>query len=483
MDILSLNIKDTNILLQNKRISSKELVSEYISRIKKYDKTINAFTSLNEGYALNKAEQIDKKGDFSNPLCGIPFTLKDNFCSKESESTACSNILKDFCPPYESTVVKKLKDSGAIVLGKTNTDEFTMGSSTETSIHGVTKNPWDKSRVAGGSSGGPVAAVVSNMCMFSLGTDTGGSIRQPSSLCGATGLKVTYGRTSRFGVMSMASSLDSIGPIAKSAEDIAIILRYIAGHDPKDSTTPKVEVPDYIKHLDNNIKGLKIGLPKEYFVDGIDKEVKEAIETAITNLKELGAEIIEVSLPNTKYVLPVYYVIVSLEVSSNMARYDGIRYGLPSKQSKDLVDHYFQTRSKGFGKEVKNRIMVGTYIHSLGYDGAYYIKAQKVRKMLLNEYNEAFRKVDVILSPSTPEVAFKIGEKNSDPVKMYLSDIFTVSANLVGMPCISIPCGFTTNNLPIGMQLLGPQFSESKILKVANTYQNCTEWHKKRPLL
>jgi len=478
----TLNILEAHAKLKSKEISAEELTKACLNQIKKYNDKFNIFTVINEKQALQQSKKIDKESNFNHPLKGIPYALKDNFCSLDTPSTASSQMLEGFQSPYEATVVKKLKKVGAISLGKTNTDEFTMGSSTETSYYGPTKNPWDKNRVAGGSSGGPTAAVAADMCLFALGTDTGGSIRQPSALCGTVGLKVSYGRTSRFGVMSMASSLDTIGPIGKTVADTATILKTIAGRDIHDSTTPDIPVPDYSAALTGNIKGLKIGIPKEYFVEGMEIGVTKSVQNSIEKLKELGAEIINISLPHTKYVLPVYYVVASLEVSSNMARYDGIRYGLKSSKAKNLLDHYFQLRSKGFGSEVKRRVMIGTYIHSLGYDGAYYIKAQKVRTLLKQDYSEAYKKVDVILTPISPTTAFKIGEKHSDPITMYLCDIFTVSANLVGMPSISIPCGFS-NNLPVGLQIIGPQFKEEIVLKTADAYEKNTTWHLQKPNL
>jgi aspartyl-tRNA(Asn)/glutamyl-tRNA(Gln) amidotransferase subunit A len=481
-DFSRLTIKEAHQKLKNKEVSARELTEACLAQIHKLNDQINAFVHLNEEYALARADQIDREGNFDHPLKGIPCSLKDVFCSEETKTTGSSKILEGFTSPYIATTVQKLLDAGAIILGKVNTDEFTMGASSETSFYGSTKNPWDLTRVAGGSSGGSAASVATDMCFFSLGTDTGGSIRLPAAFCGVTGLKVTYGRTSRFGVMSMSSSIDTIGPICKNVEDAALVLQTIAGRDPYDSTTPDVPVPDYSQVLNQDIRGMRIGIPKEYFIKGIDPEVEQAVSQAIEQMKDLGAEIIEVSLPHTKYVLPVYYVIVSLEVSSNMARYDGIRFGLGQQEAENLLDHYFQLRSRGFGREVKRRIMIGTYIHSLGYDGAYYIKAQKVRTLLKRDFQEVFSKVNVIMSPISPVTAFKIGEKTTDPVRMYLMDIFTASVNLVGIPGISVPCGFI-KGLPVGLQFMGPQFGEDCIFKAANAYQRATKWHLQKPAL
>ena len=396
-------------------------------------------------------------------------------------TTCASRILENFVPPYDATVVEKLKNSGIVMLGKLNMDEFAMGSSTENSAFAKTVNPWDIERVPGGSSGGSSAAVASGLCAASVGTDTGGSIRQPASLCGVVGLKPTYGRVSRFGMIAFASSLDQGGPITKDVTDAALVLSAIAGHDHKDATSINAPVPDYAASLNNGVKGLKIGIPKEYFISGLDKEVEEAVSAAIDVLKGLGCETIEVSLPHTEYAVAVYYLIATAEASSNLARFDGVKYGLRKDTGKGLLDMYKETRDKGFGSEVKRRIMLGTYALSAGYYDAYYKKASQVRTLIKSDFIEAFKKCDVILTPTSPTAAFKFGEKTDDPLTMYLSDIFTISCNLAGIPGISIPCGFTKNGLPIGLQLLGRHLDEQTILNAAFAYEKSTEWHKKRP--
>jgi aspartyl-tRNA(Asn)/glutamyl-tRNA(Gln) amidotransferase subunit A len=401
----------------------------------------------------------------------LPIGVKDNFCELGVTSEACSNILKGYVSPYEGTVVSKLREMGAVFLGHTNTDEFTMGASTETSSYGVTRNPSDTERVAGGSSGGSAAAVAAGMCVWALGTDTGGSIRQPAAFCGVTGLKVTYGRVSRYGVMSMASSLDTIGCLTQTPEDAAIVLREIAGKDEQDMTTPDVEVPDYAATVGSKIKGLKIGVPKEYFIDGLDKEVESTVRGVIADLEKKGAEVVEISLPSTKYGVAVYYIICPSEVSSNMARYDGIRFG-PKSDDKDLVASYFEARSRGFGDEVKRRIMIGTYALSAGYFDAYYVKAQKVRTLFRQEFDAAFKKVDVIMTPTTPSHAFKVGDQIDDPVKMYLEDVMTIPASVAGICGVSVPCGESKGGLPIGVQILGDQFCEEVILRVADKVES-----------
>lgn len=478
--ITQLSLTQTHEKLKSKEISCVELVQAYVDRIKKYNDDMNALVAVNEEYALEEAKQRDEGGGFSHPLAGIPFVLKDNYCSDESVSQAGSHILDGFQAPYDATSVKRMKDCGAIVLGKGNTDEFTMGASTETSYFGVTKNPWDLERVAGGSSGGPAASVAADLCVFSLGTDTGGSIRQPASLVGCTGLKPTYGRTSRYGVMSMASSLDTIGPLTKTVEDTALILKELAGRDVQDSTTADVPVPDYLEEIKKDVKGMKIGMPKEYFVDGMEEGVKKSIEEAIDQLKSLGAEIVEVSLPHTKYALAVYHTIGPLEISANMARYDGIRYGLKGEGAEDLVDYYRKVRNEGFGEEVKIRITIGRLIDAIGYADKFYKKARKVQALMKRDFDEVFEKVDVLVCPTSPSVAFKIGEKTHDPVAMYLSDIFTMPINLTGMPAISIPSR-PSDNLPVGLQFIGNQFEEEKVLRVAHQYQIATEWASMRP--
>ena len=488
----SLTITQAHEKLKNKEVSCTELVQSCLDAIDEKNPELNAVVYVNKDEALKKAKEVDTKGDFSHPLTGIPYLAKDVFCEKGVPTTGCSNILRGedggrtYRPPYDSTTTKRLNAAGAISLGKANTDEFTMGASTETSCYGVTKNPHDTSRVAGGSSGGPAAAVAADMCTFALGTDTGGSIRQPAGFCGCTGMRVTYGRTSRFGVMSMASSLDTIGALTKNAEDTATVLQTIAGHDHFDSTTSNRPVPDYRKSLTDGIKGMKIGLPKEYFIDGLDPEVEKSVREAAKKLEELGAKIVDISLPHTKYALATYYILCPSEVSSNMARYDGIRFGhsvsyndvTPSSarleaeaRIEGLTEYYEKVRSEGFGDEVKRRIMLGTFALSAGYFDAYYRKAQKVRTLVKKDFEDAFKKVDAIVSPISPTPAFTIGSHTDDPVAMYLEDIFSVPQVLAGIPCISVPCNESKNDLPIGLQIMGKQFDEEGVLSVAYAYQ------------
>ncbi|MDD5026572.1 MAG: Asp-tRNA(Asn)/Glu-tRNA(Gln) amidotransferase subunit GatA, partial [Candidatus Peribacteraceae bacterium] len=462
MNLSALTIGEAHAQLKEKKISSEELTRACIKRIEDTDKIINAVVHRNFEGALAEAKKIDAKGAFDHPLSGIPYLAKDVFCEAGVPTTACSNILrgKDYVPPYDSTTTKRLKAAGAISIGKTNTDEFTCGGSTEWSCFGATKCPWDTMRVAGGSSGGSAAATAADECLFALGTDTGGSIRQPASYCGCAGLKVTYGRTSRYGVMSFASSLDSIGMLAKTVEDTSLVLSTIAGKDPLDATTGNVPVPDYASTLKKGVKGLKIGLPKEYFIEGMDPQVEAAVRAAAKIFEELGARVVDVSLPTSPYALATYYVIAPCELSSNMARYDGIRFGHTVSERENLIAYYNHVRSEGFGDEVKRRIMIGTFALSAGYYDAYYRQAQKVRTLIKHDFENALQKVDIILTPAAPTPAFKIGENTSNPVQMYLEDIFTVPANLAGIPGLSLPCGFSKNNLPIGMQLLGPQWGE-----------------------
>ncbi|HLC76072.1 MAG TPA: Asp-tRNA(Asn)/Glu-tRNA(Gln) amidotransferase subunit GatA [Candidatus Peribacterales bacterium] len=472
----TLTITQAHEKLKRKEFSAEELVRACLDTIEKKNLSLNAVTFNNGESALKKAKEIDRRGNFDHPLTGIPYLAKDVYCEKGVPTTACSHILsgkkggKTYRPPYDSTTTKRLGGAGAISLGKTNTDEFTMGSSSESSCYGVTKNPHDVSRVAGGSSGGSAAAVAADLCLFALGTDTGGSIRLPASYCGCVGMRVTYGRTSRYGVMSMASSLDTIGALTKNVEDTATVLQTIAGHDPMDATTPNVPVPEYQKSLTGDIKGLRIGLPKEYFIDGMNSDVEHAVRSAVKILEGMGAKVTEISLPHTKYAVATYYVLCPCEVSSNMARYDGIRYGHSAKNAKSLAEYYETVRSEGFGDEVKRRIMIGTYALSAGYYDAYYRKAQKVRTLITKDFAEAFRSADVILSPVTPNVAFTIGAHDNDPVAMYLEDMFAIPQVMAGIPCISVPCGKSKEGLPIGLQIMGKQFDETTILNTAYSY-------------
>ncbi len=469
--------------LRNKDFSSRELTKDCFKQIEAHDDKIKSFITLNKDEALKQAKAADEKirsGDKLPPLTGIPVAIKDIFCTRGLKSTSASKILADYVPPYDATAVKKIRESGGVILGKTNLDEFAMGSSTENSGFFTTRNPWDLERVPGGSSGGSAAALAADMCIYSLGTDTGGSIRHPASFCGVSGLKVTYGRVSRYGVMAMASSLDTIGPFGKTAEDIALILQNIAGRDPKDSTTPDEPVDDYLKEIKQDIKGLKIGLPKEYFIGGLDDGVRERVLAVAKKFEELGAEVIDIDLPHTDLALAAYYIICPSEISSNMARYDGIKYGLSDREGNNLMDIYLNNRADGFGAEVKRRIMIGTYALSAGYYDAYYKQALKIRTLVRRDFDEAFKKVDAILTPVAPTPAFKIGENINDPLKMYLGDIFTIPASLAGICGLSAPAGLV-DGLPVGIQLLGKRFAEKTILRLGHQYQQVTDFHKAKP--
>lgn len=488
MDLSGLTLKQASDGLKAKKFSSVELTKGLLERIKKMNPDLNAYVTVTEDLALAQAAEADRKGAMG-PLAGVPAALKDIFNTKGIRTTCCSPILKDFVPPYNATVVDKLNDAGMVLLGKLNMDEFACGGSTEHSCFGPTKNPWDLSRVAGGSSGGSVAAVAADLAYYTLGTDTGGSIREPASFCNVVGLKVTYGRVSRSGVTAMASSWDTIGPVTKTVEDAALVLQIIAGHDKRDATTPKVEVPDYSKNLGKSIKGLKIGVPKEYFVEGVDPEVEQIVRAAIKEYEKMGATVKEVSLPYTKYALAVYYVAMPAELSANLARFDGIRFGSKPKGKVDsMVDYYYQARDEGFGDEIKRRIMIGTYVLSAGYYDAYYKKAQQVRTLIIQDFENAFKEVDVLMAPVVPFPAFKIGEKQQDPLAMYLADILTIPVNCAGVPAFSLPAGFTSGKnsggkkLPVGLQIIAPQFKEDVLFKVASAYEQITDWHKMRPV-
>ena len=468
--------------LHSKKISSVELTTYFLNRIKQFDKKLNSFITVTEDTALKAAKAADEllaKGT-AKFLTGIPMAQKDIFCTQGIKTSCGSKILDNFVSPYDATAFKHFKDAGTVLLGKTNMDEFAMGSSNENSYYGPVKNPWNLEMVPGGSSGGSAAAVAAYLTPAATGTDTGGSIRQPAALCGITGIKPTYGRVSRYGMIAFASSLDQGGVFARSAEDAALLLNVMAGFDEKDSTSVDKPVPDYAATLNDSINGLRIGLPKEYFEQGLDPEIAKAIDTAVKEYEKLGAKIIEIELPNTELSIPAYYVIAPAECSSNLARFDGVRYGYRCKEPRDLEDLYKRSRSEGFGNEVKRRIMIGTYALSAGYYDAYYLKAQKIRGLIRNDFTAAFKKVDVILGPTSPTPAFKLGEKVSDPVSMYLSDIYTIAVNLAGLPGMSIPAGFT-NGLPIGMQLIGNYFEEARLLNAAHVYQKVTNWHKQTP--
>ncbi len=469
-------------LIQKER-TAVEITQEYLDRIETLEPKLHSFLAVTTDKALAQAQQVDTAiaaGTPLGPLTGIPIALKDNLCTKGIETTCASKILKGFIPPYESTVTHRLADAGAIFLGKTNMDEFAMGSSTENSAYQLTANPWDISRVPGGSSGGSAAAVAANQAPISLGSDTGGSIRQPAAYCGVVGMKPTYGLVSRYGLVAFASSLDQIGPFGRTVEDTAILLGAIAGHDAKDSTSLKVDIPDYTQHLKTDLKGKRIGLVKETFGEGLDGDVAKAMDAAIDQLKELGAEIVEISCPNFKYGLPTYYIIAPSEASSNLARYDGVRYGMRT-DTDNLLSMYKQTRAEGFGAEVKRRIMIGTYALSAGYYDAYYLQAQKVRTLIKQDFEAAFKDVDVLMTPTVPSTAFKAGEKVDDPLSMYLSDLMTITVNLAGLRGISLPCGFDQAGMPIGMQLIGNVLREDTLFEVASAYEKATPWHEKMP--
>jgi aspartyl-tRNA(Asn)/glutamyl-tRNA(Gln) amidotransferase subunit A len=480
-----LTISELASRLAKRETSARDAMQACLDQIRRVDGNIKAFLSHDAEDALAQANAADKALASSSthatqPLLGVPIALKDVLAVKNQPLGCGSKILAKFISPYDATVVEKLKAAGAVVFGRLNMDEFAMGSSTENSAFFTTRNPWDTSRIPGGSSGGSAAAVAADECIATLGSDTGGSIRQPAALCGCVGLKPTYGRVSRYGLVAFASSLDQIGPFTKDVRDAATMLGVISGRDPRDSTSVPEPVPDYAAALDGNIKGLKLGLPKEYFIGGLDKEVTAAVNAAVKQLEKLGAEIVEISLPHTDYAVAVYYIIATAEASANLARFDGIRYGL-RVEGADPVELYGRTRGAGFGAEVKRRIILGTYVLSSGYYDAYYLRAQKVRTLIRQDFLKAFEKVDLIVTPTTPTAAFKAGEKSDDPMQMYLSDIFTISCNLAGICGMSLPCGFTSNpKLPIGLQLLGKPFGETTLLKAAHAYEQATPWHKER---
>jgi aspartyl-tRNA(Asn)/glutamyl-tRNA(Gln) amidotransferase subunit A len=470
MNIRQFTIDSARTAVAQKQWSATGLVEEFYKTIKATDGEIHAYLTLSEERALQQARKIDdlvSKGETLPALAGVPIAIKDVMVTKGVRSTAGSRILENFIPPYDCTAVERLEAAGAIVLGKTNCDEFAMGSSNENSAYGPVRNPRDTSRVPGGSSGGSAAAVAAGMAVAALGSDTGGSIRQPASFCGVVGLMPTYGRVSRYGLIAFASSLDHIGPLTKTVKDAAILLRTIAGRDPMDSTSADVPLADYEAEMTRPVEGLKLGVPKEYFGEGLDHEVRAAVEATIQQLARAGCEIVPISLPHTAYAIPTYYLIATAEASANLARYDGVRYGRRSSQAKTLSEMYRRSRDEGFGPEVKRRIMLGTYALSSGYYDAYYLKAQKVRTLLARDFENAFRQVDAIVTPTAPTPAFKLGEKTADPLAMYLADIYTVTADLVGIPGISVPCGETKAGLPIGLQVLGKHFDESTILRVA----------------
>jgi aspartyl-tRNA(Asn)/glutamyl-tRNA(Gln) amidotransferase subunit A len=478
-----LTIHEAHQLLTEKKVSSVELTEACLERIEKLEPKVDAIVTLTEELALEQARKADEQiaSGNSGPLTGIPALIKDVMCTRGVRTTCSSKMLENFVPPYDAAVVEKLNNAGFVMLGKANMDEFAMGSSTEHSAFAPTHNPWDLSRVPGGSSGGSAAAVAAGEAIFTLGSDTGGSIRQPAGFCSVTGLKPTYGRVSRYGLVAFASSLDQIGPLTQDVTDCALVMNTIAGHDERDSTSAPYPVPDFTQCLTGDIKGMKIGIPREYFVEGMQPEIEAAIRTAIAKLEELGASIEwEVSLPSTPSALAVYYIIAPSEASANLARYDGTKYGFRYQGADTMWDTMDKTRQYGFGAEVKRRIMLGTYALSAGYYDAYYLKAQKVRTLIRREFDTAFEKYDVLVTPTSPTVPFKIGEKLDDPVQMYLSDVCTLPINIAGLPAISIQAGFA-DGLPIGMQIIGKPFAEETILKIAHAYQEATEWHKRKP--
>jgi aspartyl-tRNA(Asn)/glutamyl-tRNA(Gln) amidotransferase subunit A len=479
------SIRELHQQLVSKARSAVEITTETLQRIETLEPKLHSFLCVTADKAIAAAQRVDAKiaaGETIGLLEGIPIGIKDNLCTRGIPTTCGSRILEGFVPAYESTVTQKLQDAGAVMVGKTNLDEFAMGSSTENSGYQVTANPWDLSRVPGGSSGGSAAAVAAEECVVALGSDTGGSIRQPASLCGVVGMKPTYGLVSRFGLVAYASSLDQIGPFGRTVEDAAILLQAIAGYDAQDSTSLKVEIPDYTQALKPDLKGLKVGVITETFGEGLDEIVAERVREAIAQLTSLGATVQEISCPRFRYGLPTYYIIAPSEASANLARYDAVKYGI-REEADSLIEMYTKTRAKGFGTEVKRRIMLGTYALSAGYYDAYYLKAQKVRTLIKQDFDQAFEKVDVLVCPTAPTTAFKAGEKTSDPLSMYLSDLMTIPVNLAGLPSMSIPCGFDGQNLPIGLQLIGNVLREDLLFRVGYAYEQSTEWHTRKPSL
>jgi aspartyl-tRNA(Asn)/glutamyl-tRNA(Gln) amidotransferase subunit A len=483
MSRAALTLHDAGNKLRKREFSSVELTEAVFERIAGTESKIRAYLTLARDAALEQARQADerlKQGRATSPLLGVPLAVKDNFLTRGLRTTCASKMLANFIPPYDATTVRMLRATGAVITGKTNLDEFAMGSSAENSAFFPTRNPWNLERIPGGSSGGSAAAVAADQCIAALGTDTGGSIRQPAACCGIVGLKPTYGRVSRFGIIAFASSMDQVGPLTKDVRDSALLLEVIAGHDPADSTSVDRPVPRYSEALTGDVKGVRLGIPKEYFVRGMQPEVELAVRTAIRALEKNGAVIEEISLPHTEYAVAVYYIVATAEASSNLARYDGMRYG-HSVHAKDLTDTYMISRQEGFGAEVKRRIMLGTYALSAGYYDAYYLKAQRVRTLIKQDFDEAFKHCDVIVTPTAPTTAFKLAAKIQDPLQMYLSDIYTISINLAGLPALSLPCGFDQAGMPIGMQIVGKHFDEATILRVSHAYEQATEWSKRKP--
>ena len=481
--MINSSLKQLGDALRAKKISSVELTQSYLDRMAQLNPQLNAYITIDPARSLAQAKAADARlaAGTAEALTGIPIAQKDIFCAKDWLTTCGSKMLHNFVSPYDAHIISQFNNAGAINLGKTNMDEFAMGSSNETSYYGAVKNPWDTARVPGGSSGGTAAAVAARLCAAATGTDTGGSIRQPAALCGISGLKPTYGVCSRYGMIAFASSLDQAGPMGRSAEDLALMLNVMAGFDERDSTSLQRDKEDYARDLNKPLTGLRIGLPKEFFAEGMGADVAKAIEAAIAEYKKLGATIVDISLPNSKLSVPVYYVLAPAEASSNLSRFDGVRYGYRAPEYGDLADMYEKTRAQGFGAEVQRRIMIGTYVLSHGYYDAYYIKAQRIRRLIAQDFVEAYKQCDVIMGPTSPSTAFKLGEKGDDPVQMYLSDIYTIAVNLAGLPGMSIPCGFGDNNMPVGLQIIGNYFDEARMLNVAHQYQLATDWHARTP--
>ncbi|MDW8223213.1 MAG: Asp-tRNA(Asn)/Glu-tRNA(Gln) amidotransferase subunit GatA [Gemmatales bacterium] len=486
MEFIELTARSLLDLLDHGEITAEQLTSAYLQVIQQRDPKVRAFVSVQDADALEQARRVDEKRRRGQPLgklAGLPVAIKDVLCTKGVPTTCCSKILHSFRPPYDAHVIERLKEEDAVLIGKTNMDEFAMGSSTENSAFQITRNPWDLERTPGGSSGGSAAAVAACEAPLSIGSDTGGSIRQPASLCGVVGLKPTYGRVSRYGLVAFASSLDQVGPFGHEVYDVALLMEVIAGHDKRDSTSVPEPVPPYLEKLEEPVRPLTIGVAREYFGEGLDAEVERAVREALEVYRRLGATIREVSLPHSKYAVATYYIVATAEASSNLARYDGVHYGYRAKKFDNMIHMYSRTRGEGFGSEVKRRIMLGTYVLSRGYYEAYYLKALKVRRLIKEDFDKAFAECDVVAGPTSPTPAFKIGEKVANPLAMYLSDIYTISCNLAGIAGISIPCGFSKSGLPIGLQLLAPPFSEEKLLRIARMYERETDWHQRRPKL
>jgi len=485
MSLIEKTVCELIALQTSGQASALEIANAFLASITEREPKVQAFMYVNEASVREQASAIDAKrssGAKLGALAGVPIAIKDVLCTKGIPTTCSSKMLEHFVPPYDATAVARVKAADAILLGKTNMDEFAMGSSTENSAYKTTRNPWDLTRIPGGSSGGSAAAVAACQAPVSLGTDTGGSIRQPASLCGVVGIKPTYGRISRYGLIAFASSLDQVGPFTHDVMDNALLMEVLSGHDPKDSTSIDVPVPAYTKTLNDPVKGLRIGVPKEFFGEGLDSEVEGSIQVALREYEKLGAKLVAVTLPHSRYAVAVYYIVATAEASSNLARFDGMHYGHRTKVKTDLINTYAKSRGEGFGKEVQRRIMLGTYALSSGYKDDYYLKALKVRRLIKNDFDDAFKSCDVVMGPTAPSAAFKMGEKSDNPLAMYLSDIYTISCNLAGIAGLSIPCGFTKGGLPIGLQLLSPPFDEEKMLRIARMYETVTDWHTKRPL-